>query len=192
MTTPPAPKPAAEKLRVLVDTREQLPLEFNPERVVAVRATLATGDYSLEGYQDAVSIERKSVPDLVQCLTWERERFWRELERLRAMPFAAVLVEGDWRDLVAHKFQSQASTQSIVASVMAIQTRFCPVMFASDHRHAALYVEQLLSRWLRDLQANATGGAEDFTPDELAAILAANGMKLSKYLALPAASGVKP
>lgn len=65
-------------MRVLIDSREQRPFPFHGPRYGGVEvetAALTIGDYSLAGLADKVAVERKELPDLVQCLGRERERF---------------------------------------------------------------------------------------------------------------------
>lgn len=63
-------------------TREQLPRPF--KRLASVRATLTSGDYSFRGGEELFAVELKSIADLVACCVGEnRERFFRELHRLR-------------------------------------------------------------------------------------------------------------
>ncbi len=71
----PKPEPT-----IIIDTREQTPFTFaGPARV----AGLKTADYTIEGYEDIVGLERKSLDDLIACLSSQRERFERELLRAR-------------------------------------------------------------------------------------------------------------
>ena len=60
------PKPV-----VLVDTRERTPLPLfkqHPNWIGGVRpATLKTGDYSVEGMENLLALERKTLPDAVQA-----------------------------------------------------------------------------------------------------------------------------
>ena len=66
----------------MVDTREQEPLIF--QRLSSIQGALTAGDYSVAGMEDLFSIERKTVSDLVGCcMGANRERFERELHRLR-------------------------------------------------------------------------------------------------------------
>jgi hypothetical protein len=66
------PKPV-----VLVDTREQqpLPLFANHRNWIAGerRATLKTADYSIEGMENLLGLERKSLADLVDCVLVQPE-----------------------------------------------------------------------------------------------------------------------
>ena len=86
----PKPHPTARKRRpkfttddvlAIIDTREQLPLEL-PLR--SITDTLPTGDYSVSGFEDLICVERKSLPDLIGCMTSGRTRFERELQRMKA------------------------------------------------------------------------------------------------------------
>lgn len=101
---------------VIVDSREQMPWRFTlPTRVEG----LQTGDYGLDGLLSLARVERKSLPDLVQCCGSERERFKRELERLAGFRFkllciesdAATIERGDWRGSLkpAHIFGALSS-----------------------------------------------------------------------------------
>ncbi len=70
-------------MTIVQDTREQRPLVF-PEAKVRV-ATLTTGDYSLEHFEDKITIERKSLPDLLGSLGNDRDRFMREVLRKKVL-----------------------------------------------------------------------------------------------------------
>ena len=89
---------------ILVDTREQLPYRFQgytadardkhvPLVVRTEKATLQTGDYTIKGLEHKFTIERKSIDDAYSTFTHDHERFKRELERMRSMDFAAVVIE---------------------------------------------------------------------------------------------------
>jgi ERCC4-type nuclease len=60
--------------------------------------TLATGDYSIQGCESRVCVERKSADDLVGSVTAGNARFRREHERMHAMiehgGRACVVIEG--------------------------------------------------------------------------------------------------
>ncbi len=71
---------------LLIDTREPWPhpwSAFWSTDVRVVRGTLETGDMALAALPDGAVIERKTVADLLACLSWERARFERELQRGR-------------------------------------------------------------------------------------------------------------
>ena len=130
-------------MRIVVDTREQAPFHFVGQRYedVAVESgALAVGDYSLAGLTDKVAVERKSLPDLVQCLGRERGRFDRELQRGAALEAFAVVVEGSWADLASGSYRGQLNPHAACQSVAAFMCRYrVPFLFAGS-RAAAEYV----------------------------------------------------
>src|ERR1700736_2825356 len=89
---------ADHSITIVIDTREQAPLVFS--HLQSMRGTLTTGDYSIQGLQELFSIERKSVGDLVGCCMGEnRQRFEKELHRLRGFRFKRLLVVGSRHEI---------------------------------------------------------------------------------------------
>lgn len=82
---------------IVIDTRERKPWEFGD--LPTSRARLHTGDYSVAGLTHLIAVERKSLSDLVTCTGRERQRFKRELQRLRAHRFYLLVIEGAASDL---------------------------------------------------------------------------------------------
>jgi len=78
---------------VVVDTREQNPLDFSRFEgwfAGIERRTLNLGDYSVAGLEDDCVVERKDLPDLVHSLTTSRPVF---VNRLRLMSRSHI---GSW------------------------------------------------------------------------------------------------
>ena len=100
------PKPV-----VLVDTREKDPFALcqnHPNWIKAERrATLKTGDYSIEGMEGLLALERKSLADLVACTVSYRQRFLASCARLAQFTWKAILVEATLEDI---RVASLAST----------------------------------------------------------------------------------
>ncbi|HVY62329.1 MAG TPA: hypothetical protein VHF22_11785, partial [Planctomycetota bacterium] len=94
MTAPPAKPP----FTVVIDTREQAPLSFGSWPTVV--AGMKTGDYSIQGFEDQIAIERKSLSDLFGCIGRDRDRFERELLRLWALDYAAIVIEATLADVL--------------------------------------------------------------------------------------------
>lgn len=134
----------------LIDSREQNPLPL--EGAILLRGTgrfLAEGDYTCcESHARQVSIERKSLSDLFGSIGHGRERFMRELERLRPYSHKAIVIEGtlaDVRDGTEHSTRMHPS--SVVGSLAAIQWRYqIPVVFCGMNRSTTTdYVHRMLS-----------------------------------------------
>ena len=145
MPTPPKgrgtgnrPDPLAG-LAIIVDTREQTPLVF-PDGVKVERGTLHTGDYSIKGFEDRFTVERKSAQDLVGTLTRGRERFTRELERMGAFEFRRIIVERPYADIAAGRFGfiSMANPKAIIGTIHAFEVRYkVSFVFAANRGEAA-------------------------------------------------------
>ena len=56
--------PRSKLPSIIIDSREQLPWSF-PEEFTVKKDSLPTGDYSLDGMTDLITIERKSLQDMV-------------------------------------------------------------------------------------------------------------------------------
>ena len=134
-------------MKLIIDSREQDPLEFIGESEVG---TLSTGDYSLKGFEDYIAIERKSLPDLLGSITSGRDRFERELSRSRGLEYFAIVVESDFSDISKGNFKSKMSVTSAVASILAFSVRYkLPIFFCQDRQQASQIVEGLLRQYLR-------------------------------------------
>lgn len=91
---------------VIVDTREGAPWFFKgftadadqknlPLVIPTITRGLKTCDYSIDGFEEEIGVERKSLADLYMSVSAERDRFEREFKRMAAMRHAAVVVEAD-------------------------------------------------------------------------------------------------
>ena len=147
-------------LTIVVDTREQAPYGF--ERfpcVEIIRAGLATGDYSLTGHEHRAAIERKSLVDLVGCLTVGRARFERELDRGRALDLFAVVVEASMEDVARGRYTSRMDPHAALQSVLAFQVRYAvPFVWAGSRAGAEYVTYWTLQKFLREHEARQAEG----------------------------------
>lgn len=164
-------EPLASHLVAVVDTREQRPLDLSPMQMVP--GTLATGDYSVKGLEHVVSVERKSLPDLLACVGQERERFDREVQRLLAYPTRALVVEATWQDIEAGNWQSRVSAAAALGSLLGWVAMGLPIIMSGDHKRAGTYVSRILyiaarRRWreARGLITATVGTIVPTTPAE--------------------------
>lgn len=84
---------------VVVDTREQQPWEFGLH--VTAKRKLETGDYSIEGLEHILCIERKkSVSEIANNIT--EKRFVDVLERMSKIQYPFILFEFDLEDVYSY------------------------------------------------------------------------------------------
>ena len=146
---------------VAIDTREQAPFLFHGFRVHGHGSsgdgrdsgnqplvipteikTLKTGDYSIVGFEDQVTIERKSIDDAINTVVLERERFTRELERMESFHYAAVVVEGSFEKCLAviRQHDRRFSPRAFSRGVLSFDLQFrCKWHFRIDRRAALAF-----------------------------------------------------
>jgi DNA excision repair protein ERCC-4 len=132
---------------ILVDSAEQQPWTFRGFKCDAAkkhrplevrwkwqslgRHPNGTGDYSIEGFENRIGIERKSVDDCRgTILGWpktedgeelrsgRRDRFKQELENLSHLESACVVVEGTLEDVVLNVPDHGTKTQQTQAKIL--------------------------------------------------------------------------
>ncbi len=137
-------------MKILIDTREQLPYQFETD---AEPGKLDVGDYSIMGGESLVAVERKTVDDLVQCLTTERDRFERELYRGRSLDYFALVIEASLSDLANGRYKSQAHPKAMIQSLLTFSVRYgLPIFFAENRGYGARVTESLLLKYGRELE----------------------------------------
>lgn len=133
--TKPDPEFIATPYRVVVDSREQAPYSFLgikadkaqrnlPIVVRTVVKGLKTGDYSIEGMEDRIALERKNLSDLYSTLSQGRERFRAEMERLAALECRGVIVEADWGAILQPQPRSKLNPKTVYRTIISWQHRW--------------------------------------------------------------------
>src|SRR5258708_22338680 len=142
-----------------IDSREQAPLLFT--RLQSVRVTLAEGDYGISGVVD-FAVERKgSLDELASCcFGHNRDRFERELFRLRPYRFKRLLVVGASCDdcILSHPYRSAISPKCVLGSLYAWQARFdIPFVLTPSPEAAARLIELWAHFHCREVVQSAYG-----------------------------------
>jgi DNA excision repair protein ERCC-4 len=136
----------AAAFTIAIDTREQLPYAFPG----AVTKTLPSGDYSIVGLEDRVAIERKSKTDAYGSLGQGRARFRREVERLAAFDYAAIVIEDTVQGFLRRPPHSKMNSRGAIGTLLAWSVRYrIPVYFAGDREHARALTQKLLQMYWR-------------------------------------------
>ena len=92
-----------DDLTIIIDTREQKPWMFD-EHLTANRK-LDTGDYSVEGLEHILAIERKrNVAEVANNIT--ESRFKDVVDRLKSFKYSFVLLEFDLNNVLEYPIGS--------------------------------------------------------------------------------------
>jgi ERCC4-type nuclease len=132
---------------VLVDTREQRPFALyasHPNWIGGERrVALKTGDYTVEGMESLLALERKSLEDVVRCtVPPDRERFIAGCKRLARFRWKAILIEGSYENLKTDPDEfgivTDAHPNGVCGTLDAIEAKFgIPIICTSTHRELA-------------------------------------------------------
>lgn len=131
-----------EMVTAIIDTREQTPLVLDPLKTIS--KALDTGDYGLLGLEHVVSVERKSIDDLLMCVGQERERFDREIQRLLGYPIRAVVVEGTITQIERGEYRSKVHPNAAIGSIMSWQAKGITFLFCENHETAGRLTAKFL------------------------------------------------
>jgi ERCC4-type nuclease len=140
------PKPV-----VLVDTREKTPFDFGQfsNWIGEVRrCKLSVGDYSVQGMEKILALERKTLPDLVSTLIHERPRFFRMCEKLSQYRWRALIIEASYEDIKSPYDDdfTVAHPNAVSGTLDALEARFgIPVIYTSLYRSLA---EEKAASWI--------------------------------------------
>ena len=150
------PKPV-----ILVDTREQQPFALHANHPNWIdgerRATLKTGDYTVEGMEAILALERKNLADLVACTVTYRKRFLANCERLAQLRWKAILIEASFEDIKSgwteFDIPSDVHPNAVCGTLDAIDAKFgIPIIYTSTHRtlsteRAASWLSKHFTYW---------------------------------------------
>ncbi len=151
MNIPKEPPPCI----IVVDTREQKPYSFeNP----IVKHALVTGDYSVRNFEDDMTVERKSLDDLVKCCGSSRQRFMDQMHRLKHFKHRMLMIDCSWEQIDMGGWRARRVTPNhVTGTLCSIMSMGIPVTVAGDRKRASLLTERFLTgcysrewKWLRN------------------------------------------
>ena len=140
------PKPT-----IVIDSQEHMGYKFerfNNWFSGTIRKRLPVGDYTLQGMEEEMAIERKTLPDLVNSIIQDREDFIEKCERLSRFRKKCVVIEGSLSSIKTPYEDSQAHPNAVLGSLVAGQERWdIPVYFLDDFLLAEEFVASMLSKY---------------------------------------------
>lgn len=136
---------------IITDSREQAGYLFKGKEAEAkiVMKKLDVGDYSLEGYEKEIVIERKRLFELFNNFAADRKRFMREMDRMKDIPHKFLLIEDSFEKLIglinSPRLPGKTTVKLVVATLISLMIKHnLKVVFAGNPKLA----EQLAYRIL--------------------------------------------
>lgn len=145
---------AYNEFTIIVDTREQQPWEFK-EHLVAHRK-LDTGDYSVEGLEHLLCIERKKSASEFATNIIE-SRFKDVIMRMEQLKYSFLLLEFDLEDLLIYPIGStvpkrmwdkvKITPSFLIKNIIELQLNHnIKVMFCGNSSNASKMAEFLMKK----------------------------------------------
>lgn len=140
---------------VTCDTREKTGAYIYAD-VPMVVAKLDAGDLSVIGAETRIAIDRKQLGDFIGCVTWEKDRFGRMLEKLSKYELGAIVVEASFEDVRQRRYRANVAPSVVIGAAASIVTRYgIPVYFAGNRESSADFTLRLLKSFWRHHMAVA-------------------------------------
>lgn len=134
--------------RIVIDTREQAPFPLVEYQTVV--KGLKSGDYSLEGYESHVAVERKSHSDAYQCVGASRERFEDCLGRLAKLDRACVVIESSLSAFAVPPERTRVDARMAVGSYISWSVKYgLPVFWCDTREYAERVTVRFLAGWMK-------------------------------------------
>ena len=131
--------------RMIIDTKEKLPL-FKSYDVPILNKSLKDGDYSIEGFENSFSIERKRISDFFSYIGKERKKTTGKLERLSNMDYASLVVEASFDDLLAPQLYTKLKVSHLWGFIKSLSIKYGIDLFM--HRNRAIIERYILDRMI--------------------------------------------
>jgi ERCC4-type nuclease len=133
-TFKPKPYKFPQDFVLVIDTREQNPLCTTVKGLTICRDTLKDGDYSIRGFEDRFTIERKQISDFFSYIGKERRRTIQKLKRLKTFDFTALVIEASLEDLLSPQLYSQVSPEVVRQFLVSVNIRYGLHVYCNRNR----------------------------------------------------------
>ncbi len=112
-------------LVIIRDNNEQKPYEFSDiTGLKYIDKSIDCGDYTIQGYEGEIVIERKGVNDFYSSITHNRDRFDRMWDRCKNAKFKGLLIEAKEDELYCPEMSwSGVNPNSVYGSIIGFEIK---------------------------------------------------------------------
>ena len=140
------------RMKIVVDTREQRPLWVKD----TIRKGLKVGDYSIEGYETEIVIERKSPTDLFGTLGKGHTRFKKELEKALMYKYFAIVIEVPYGVIKSKCFNGSEHSNMLGSTVLKILFTLnikygINIFFARTRAETKSIIKEIFEAYIRNI-----------------------------------------
>ena len=136
---------------IIQDSREQNGLFKKSAQQDVVTEKLDTGDYSIKGLEDKITIERKTLTDLFGSVGNGRKRLEAEFQRMQSFDYAALVIESSLASIFTNPpSRSDMNPKSVFRTLIAWSQRYNVHVWPMWNREAAERVTYLILKRFYD------------------------------------------
>lgn len=100
---------------IIQDTQEKNPFDFSFYDVEVKVQKIKTGDYTVEGFEDVILIERKaSADEIAGNFSKKKEAWWREMKRISEVEYKYIVCEFPLEHVLEYPKYSMAPRKDII------------------------------------------------------------------------------
>jgi ERCC4-type nuclease len=156
-------KPSIQNFTIIIDKQEKrLGIRgynfktIKPDPPLTIRAHLKTGDYSIKGLENKITVERKTLTDLFGSTGNERKRFEREFERMKNFEYSALVIESSLAGIFTNpSSRSKMNPKVVFRTLISWSIKYGVCVWPAWNREAAERVTYLiLKRYYDDYVKN--------------------------------------
>ena len=151
-------------MKIVIDSREKYPFTFRKGGLIegSIVKKLNVGDYSIEGYEKNVAIERKSPQDLFQTLGKGHKRFKREIQRAINYDYFVIVVETPFHTIINKEFEGahycNMRGDVIIQILFTLKVKYgVDVIFCNNRSEATSIVRNLFKSYIKMKDNSSTG-----------------------------------
>jgi len=151
-------------ITIIVDSREHaegncanIMAWFDNNGIKYIQRCLKFGDYSFEAsgesYENRLVLERKAnLAELSGNISQSRERFIAEFQRSKeaGAKFILAVEDGSWLDIIEHKYRTELSPKSYMASLLSFQVRYGIDIQFIPKQYAGMFIYSIFRYYLRE------------------------------------------
>ena len=114
-----------------------------------IKKKLNTGDYSLEGYEDRIAFERKSINDLITSVSITNKlRFMSCLNRLAELDHGYIIIDGLAMDVIKGSPYAGVNGSRILDTFLRMcMIHYLTPIFSVSRLHSEFFIYKLFSNF---------------------------------------------
>ncbi len=137
-------------LVIVRDTREQLGYTFNG-LVPIVDKCLKFGDYSIQGMENQISVERKGLSDFYGSISKGRKRLNAEFERMMVAERRFLVIEAsEERVLTPELSYTKMHPNSIYATIISFEIKYNIHVYYGSRRDCQIKIINLFVQFYKN------------------------------------------